>query len=160
MYLRGRLVARGLADACVTLEVRALPFRREALRRRDRSERRERTNAMRSNPSATPGPTTAGSPPASNEGRARESFRRLRLEAEAVDGHRRRNREERPHSERLRRASVTRGGAAIRLTRGPPVSLRRTVVVVVEAVQVDLHHVSDDAPGHEFPEPDRPTEAR
>src|SRR2546428_7587723 len=68
MYLRGRLVARGLADACVTLEVRALPFRREALRRRDRSERRERTNAMRSNPSATPGPTTAGSPSAGNEG--------------------------------------------------------------------------------------------
>src|SRR2546428_11796022 len=68
MYLRGRLVARGLADACVTLEVRALPFRREALRRRDRSERRERTNAMRSNPSATPGPTTAGSHSAGNEG--------------------------------------------------------------------------------------------
>src|SRR2546422_4606118 len=68
MYLRGRLVARGLADACVTLEVRALPFRREALRRRDRSERRENTNAMRSNPSATPGPTTAGSHSAGNEG--------------------------------------------------------------------------------------------
>src|SRR2546427_12902311 len=68
MYLRGRLVARGLADACVTLEVRALPFRREALRRRDRSERRERTNAMRSNPSATPGPTTAGSHSAGNQG--------------------------------------------------------------------------------------------
>src|SRR2546422_7506357 len=68
MYLRGRLVARGLADACVTLEVRALPFRREALRRRDRSERRERTNAMRSNPSATPGPTTAGSHSAGHEG--------------------------------------------------------------------------------------------
>src|SRR2546428_13785537 len=67
MYLRGRLVARGLADACVTLEVRALPFRREALRRRDRSERRERTNAMRSNPSATPGPTTAGRHSASNQ---------------------------------------------------------------------------------------------
>src|SRR2546428_11430073 len=68
MYLRGRLVGRGLADACVTLEVRALPFRREALRRRDRSERRETTNAMRSNPSATPGPTTAGRHSAGNEG--------------------------------------------------------------------------------------------
>src|SRR5712691_9011330 len=67
MYLRGRLVARDRAAACVTLDVRRL-FRPADLWRRVRSERREMTNAIRSNPSATPGPTTAGSHSAGNRG--------------------------------------------------------------------------------------------
>src|SRR2546428_11356721 len=68
MYLRGRLVARGLADACATLDVPTLLLRSEDLRRRVRLERREAANAMRSNPNATAGPTTAGSHSAGNEG--------------------------------------------------------------------------------------------
>src|SRR5947209_18943433 len=61
MYLRGRLVVRGLADACATLDVPTFLLRSEDLRRRVRLERREAANAMRSKATATAGPTTAGS---------------------------------------------------------------------------------------------------
>src|SRR3989475_10945702 len=68
MYLRGRLVVRGLADACSTLDVPTLLLRLEDLRRRVRLERREAANAMRSKPNATAGPTTAGSHSVANVG--------------------------------------------------------------------------------------------
>src|SRR3989441_12607562 len=68
MYLRGRLVVRGLADACATLDVPTFLLRAEDLRRRARLGRREAANAMRSNPNATAGPTTAGSHSAGNGG--------------------------------------------------------------------------------------------
>src|SRR2546428_13585989 len=68
MYLRGRLVVRGLADACSTLDVPTLLLRSEDLRRRVRLERREAANAMRSKPNATAGPTTAGSHSVGNVG--------------------------------------------------------------------------------------------
>src|SRR2546427_6297388 len=68
MYLRGRLVVRGLADACATLDVPTFLLRSEDLRRRVRLERREAANAMRSNPNATAGPTTAGSHSVGNVG--------------------------------------------------------------------------------------------
>src|SRR2546422_10058368 len=68
MYLRGRLVVRGLADACSTLDVPTLLLRLEDLRRRVRLERREAANAMRSKPNATAGPTTAGSHSVGNVG--------------------------------------------------------------------------------------------
>src|SRR2546426_5780658 len=68
MYLRGRLVGRDLADPWVTRGVPSLALRGEGLRRRLRFERRDTTNAMRSNPRATAGPTTAGSHSAGREG--------------------------------------------------------------------------------------------
>src|SRR5438093_5795992 len=92
---------------------------------------------------------------------ASENLRGLRLESEAVNVHGCRDRQERTHAEGRGRASIARRGAAVCLTRRPSVTVRTRIVIVVgETVHVHLHHVSDDAPGDEFPEADRAADAR
>jgi len=62
MYLRGRLVGRGFAEADVTPDrLRlGLPLLRDDARFRLLVERRETANATRSRPRAAPGPTSKG----------------------------------------------------------------------------------------------------
>src|SRR5207244_13054152 len=70
MYLRGRLVGRGFAEADVTPDrLRlGLPFLRDDARFRLLVERRETANATRSRPRAAPGPTSKGTQSEGREG--------------------------------------------------------------------------------------------
>src|SRR2546428_3895591 len=60
------------------------------------------------------------------------------------------------HPQGRMRASIARGCAQVRDRRGPAEASRGRVEVQVRLrVQADLHRVSDQAAGHEFPESDR-----